>query len=519
MLVASLAELEARQREIDDLNVFPVADGDTGRNMVATLRGLVGAMEALRVSIGPVDLEEVDRDLVVKAVARAALASAHGNSGVILSQLIRGAAMELGSGRGRKVSPFLLGKAMRGAAEQGSASIPEPREGTMLTVARDIADALERAYPEPVLIDDDISPEDQDAMLAEALEVAVDAGTASVDRGPDLLDVLREKGVVDSGGYGLVVILAAALAALRGEHEVPLAHRRPAAGPVVAGDSPGRFSYCVNFTLSGSGLEPAHEARRLRESGIGDSVLVVGDSELIRVHVHTDVPAEARALFEQLGTIEHFEQEDMNEQVRDRDRRLADGVRTAFTVMVEHGDAAGLFELDGADVAVVEFDGGDIDGAFAVDSEHVVVATSAAAVEAAAGFALAAEQRIEVVDAGNLAAAMLALADGDDLDHRDGAAVNAERLRIVLGGVVAGGIRDAGDGSAEAVIAGEVIARGEPGALLGQLAGRLADGAFVTGVIDPGGDLAAGDVEGALAELDLGESPLRGWHLVIACEA
>ncbi|MEI6448252.1 MAG: DAK2 domain-containing protein, partial [Actinomycetes bacterium] len=246
VLAAALAELEDRRREIDDLNVFPVADGDTGRNMVMTLRGLVDAIDSLRLSVGGADLTDINRDLVVKAVARAALSSAHGNSGVILSQLIRGAASELGGSKGRKVSPYLLGRAMRGAAEQGIASTPSPREGTMLTVARDIAEALEAAYPEPEWLPEETVPADQDALLAEALEIAVEAGTRSVDRGPELLDVLREKGVVDAGGYGLVVIVAGALAGLRGEERSTLPRREPPRIPVTEGRGPERFGFCVN---------------------------------------------------------------------------------------------------------------------------------------------------------------------------------------------------------------------------------------------------------------------------------
>jgi len=510
--------LEARQREIDDLNVFPVADGDTGRNMVLTLRGLVGAMEALRVSIGPVDLEEVDRDLVVRAVARAALSSAHGNSGVILSQLIRGAARELGSGRGRKVSPHLLGRAMRAAAEQVFASIPEPREGTMLTVARDIAEALEQAWPEPVAVDEAISPGEQDALLAEALEIAVAAGTASVDRGPELLDVLRERGVVDAGGYGLVVMLAGALAALRGDAEVDLPHRRPAAGPVTESNAPGRFTFCVNFTLTGVGLDPPAEAGRLTAAGIGDSVLVVGDSEMIRVHVHTDVPAEARALFEPLGTIEHFEQEDMTEQVRDRDRRLA---RRSAVVVLGHDPGSGeLFESELVSAASVDH----VSPAEAMAAlglpEVVLVATSPRSLELAAEAVLDGGVRAEVVDGSNLGAALLALSAVDGLDGSDGAALNAERIRAVLDSLETAGIRAApvADGPAEAVLGGEVIASGEPAGLITQLAERFAPGSFVTAVIDPGAPLTVAMLDALIAEVDVSTAALGEWHCVFALE-
>lgn len=531
VLGAALRELEARQREIDDLNVFPVADGDTGRNMVMTLRGLVAALDSLRGSVGEADLREVDRDLVVDAVARAALASAHGNSGVILSQLIRGAARGLGSAHGAKVSPHLLGKAMRGAADQGLASIPEPREGTILTVARDIADALEEAFPEPVLIPDDITHADQDAMLAEALEIAIEAGSRSVDRGPELMELLREKGVVDAGGYGLVVILAGALSGFRGESASQLPHRAPTGGSIVLDAADELYSFCVNFTVTGSGFDPASEAARVTAAEIGDSILVVGHSDVIRVHIHTDDPEAARRLFDGVGDVHGFEQEDMNEQIRSRGERLSARAPLRLLVAAHDSSVADLFEIDGLEVVSVQASNGsesddpcaDLERALDAsrDFEVLIVSTSESVLDAAGRLLAERSTLVEVVAASNLAAALLALAGLDAEGSTDGAAVAAERLRAVLSSLTTAEIRaatpeESGAGPMVAVSGGAVLAVGGIDDVLGAVAGQFGEGVFVTAMFDPNGPIGEPHLDGRFAELELIASPLAGLFATFA---
>ena len=136
-LEGALAHLESRREEINDLNVFPVADGDTGDNMALTLQACLEEVDRLAAVDRPVD--EIGRDEIVESVARAALLGARGNSGVILSQLIRGAAEELVSRPGELIDPVLLGAAMARAAQRAYASVRAPAEGTMLTVMRDMA--------------------------------------------------------------------------------------------------------------------------------------------------------------------------------------------------------------------------------------------------------------------------------------------------------------------------------------------------------------------------------------------
>src|SRR4051795_12119851 len=220
---AAMAQLEARRQEVNDLNVFPVADGDTGDNMVLTLRAVLDELDRLSAQG---NLDDIGRDEIVERVARAALLGARGNSGVILSQLIRGAAEELISRPGELVDPVLIAAAMARAADRAYASVRDPAEGTILTVMREMAHrvATELAHmPEPRL-SGRVSDTEQDALLAQVMEVALDAGEASVKRGPDLLPILREAGVVDAGGYGLTVIFAGVIAALRGADPPPLEH-------------------------------------------------------------------------------------------------------------------------------------------------------------------------------------------------------------------------------------------------------------------------------------------------------
>nr|MBA2513472.1 DAK2 domain-containing protein [Solirubrobacterales bacterium] len=210
----ALSNLESRRREVNDLNVFPVADGDTGDNMVLTLRAVLEELDRLS-DAGALD--EIGRDEIVDSVARAALLGARGNSGIILSQLIRGAAEELVSRPGELVDPVLIGAAMAHASDRAYASVRDPAEGTMLTVVREMAHrvATELAHmPEPRLSpgDDDAH---QDELIADVLERALDAGQDSVRRGPALLAALREAGVVDAGGFGLTVIFAGVISVLR----------------------------------------------------------------------------------------------------------------------------------------------------------------------------------------------------------------------------------------------------------------------------------------------------------------
>ncbi|HEV2060870.1 MAG TPA: DAK2 domain-containing protein, partial [Solirubrobacteraceae bacterium] len=364
----ALVHLESRRQEINDLNVFPVADGDTGDNMALTLSAVLAEVDRLAAetrspsgSQGTGEgrlIDEIGRDEIVDSVARAALLGARGNSGVILSQLIRGAAEELVSRPGELVDPVLVGAAMARAAQRAYGSVREPAEGTILTVVRDMATcvASELAHMGDTRLGAEGDPAEQNALIADVLERALRAGEESVRRGPEQLAVLRESGVVDAGGHALTVIFAGMIAALRGT-EAPSVARQAAPARVTHPEhSSSTFRYCTNFAVTGHGLDPRPWIESLE--ALGDSVLVVGDAATLKVHVHTDFPGAATALFDAIGDVSHLDVADMHAQVQARDERLAPTAAVAqqrcgaLAVAAGEGmrelyESLGVFVLDG----------------------------------------------------------------------------------------------------------------------------------------------------------------------------
>jgi DegV family protein with EDD domain len=289
---AARAALEERSEEVNDLNVFPVADGDTGTNLLLTLRSVEAAALA-GAGAAPEQLAE--------ALGRAALMGARGNSGMILSQLVSGAAAARGAGAADGAD---LARALRAAADAGYRGVREPVEGTMLTVARAMAEAAEAAVG------------DRDAVLTSA----VTAGVRAVDLTPDQLAVLREAGVVDAGALGLVIALDGLSAALAGR--APL--RPPVrARPRAAGGARSRYRYCTSFAVTGPALDLGALEGAL--APLGDSLLVMGDERRARVHVHTDDPERALGLGRAAGAVEGVAIEDMRRQEAARTARLARG--------------------------------------------------------------------------------------------------------------------------------------------------------------------------------------------------
>jgi DAK2 domain fusion protein YloV len=295
---AALASLEASRGRIDDLNVYPVPDGDTGTNLTLTVRAVADAVASA---------EAAERPALAQAVARAALMGARGNSGVILSQMVRGVAdvlAESTSGADQR----LTARALRGASDAAYRAVRRPVEGTMLSVIRELAEEAERraAEPEP---------------LGELLVDLVRHGEEAVARTPEQLDVLREAGVVDAGGAGLVELLRGIARAVAGE-AVPAG---PAATPPPGPDSvhlePSRYRYCTVFVVEGDGLDRDELEARLE--ALGDSLVVVGDETALKVHVHTDDPGAALSLGTAAGTIEAVEIANMHEQQERRERRLS----------------------------------------------------------------------------------------------------------------------------------------------------------------------------------------------------
>jgi DAK2 domain fusion protein YloV len=546
---AALAQLESRRDEVNDLNVFPVADGDTGDNMALTLRAVLQEIDRLAEAGGDRTLDEIGRDEIVASVARAALLGARGNSGVILSQLIRGAAEELASRPGELVDPVLIGAAMARAAEQAYGSVREPAEGTILTVVREMAHriATELAHMPESRLDPDAAADHQDALIADVLERALEAGQQSVERGPDLLPVLREAGVVDAGGYGLTVLFAGVIAALRGSEPPELAHHKAARVTRPQHES-STYRYCTNFAVTGSALDARRFSRALE--ALGDSVLVVGDQTTLKVHVHTDDPDAATAAFADAGTISHLDVADMHQQVEERAGRLAaaatngngdghapegDGATPSATcgvLAVVSGDGVrALYESLGVQI----LDGGAtlnpstydlLAGIHAVAAEQVVVLPNSSNVFMAAERAAElSEKRVAVVRSrtqqGGLAAAVAL--DPDRTADANAAAME-EALAQVRTGAVAPAARDdaAGRfaiGDAVGFVSDEIVAWGDPAATLRAVLDALApDAELITCLIGDDAPLADPEVaalagDGIELELSPGGQPSYWWLL------
>jgi hypothetical protein len=223
---------------------------------------------------------------------------------------------------GQLIDATLIGAALLNAADRAYSSVRNPAEGTILTVAREMAHQIvaDLAHgPESPRFGPATEPREQDKAIAVALERAVQAGQDSVKRGPELLAALREAGVVDAGGYGLTIIFAGVVAALRGEEPPPLDHYAPARITHPEHSSL-TYRFCTNFAVIGRELSPMRFIGSLEE--LGDSVLVVGDQTTLKVHLHTDEPERATAVFADAGEVSHLDVADMRAQVAERDGRL-----------------------------------------------------------------------------------------------------------------------------------------------------------------------------------------------------
>jgi DAK2 domain fusion protein YloV len=526
----ALVHLESRRQEINDLNVFPVADGDTGDNMALTLHAVLIELDRLAADEGRL-IDEIGRVEIVESVAGAALLGARGNSGVILSQLIRGAAEELVSRPGELVDPVLIGAAMARAAQRAYGSVREPAEGTILTVLREMATsvALSIAHMEDMRLGSADTPAVQNALIADVLERALRAGEESVRHGPEVLPILRESGVVDAGGHALTVIVAGMIAALRGS-EAPVVERQAPARVSYPQHDSSTYRYCTNFAVTGRDLDPGHWIDPLE--AIGDSVLVVGDSATLKVHVHTDEPGAATALFDGTGDVSRLDVADMHAQVAARAQRLAfvaPQQRCGALAVVSGSGMRELYESLGVSV----LDGGQtlnpstyelLAGIHEVPAEEVVVLPNSPNVVMAAQHAAALSEK--AVRVSGVRSQQAGLAAALALDPARSAAENAEAIDAALErlrtGAVAPAARDDGEGrfaagDAIGFVDEEIVAWGEPGPTLGAVLGALgADAELLTCIagegapLDEAGVRALGprDVE---LECEVGGQPSYWW--------
>lgn len=310
------AAIEAHRRRIDDLNVYPVPDGDTGTNLTLTVRAIDEALHR----DGP-----DDRAGLAHEVSRAALMGARGNSGVILSQIIRGATDALA------VSDDLA-KAFRSASDAAYRAVKKPVEGTMLTAIRAMADAAQKKNADLVSI--------------------IAAGDATVLRTREMLPVLREAGVVDAGAAGLVEIVRGVHAALTGEALPDVPEHEEELGIDAIHQELSRFRYCTVFVIEGDALDAGALEAELEQ--FGDSLLVVGDSTALKIHVHTDDPGRALTLGVAHGVVEGVEIANMHAQTQEREARLLHAVpdeaaAACAVVAVASGEGnRALFESGGA---------------------------------------------------------------------------------------------------------------------------------------------------------------------------
>jgi DAK2 domain fusion protein YloV len=290
---AGLAWLQHHQESINKLNVFPVPDGDTGTNMVLTMQS---AWQEIA------DSTEMHTGRLVQQVAHGALMGARGNSGVILSQIWRGLA------HGLENEAVLDGAELAAAMEEGAKTayrgVIRPVEGTILTVAREMAEEAKRA-----------SADSND--LVEMLERVVHRGRDAVARTPDLLPVLADAGVVDAGGQGYYIIIEGMLLHLKGETVLDEAASMPMvqALEIAHASAEGEYGYDVQFIIVGEALDVP--TIRAEIDAMGECALVVGQSDTIKVHVHVPDPGVPISYGARLGSLRDVVVEDMQAQSRE----------------------------------------------------------------------------------------------------------------------------------------------------------------------------------------------------------
>jgi len=291
-LLGSLSWLAANQEEVNRLNVFPVPDGDTGTNMLLTLQS---AVEDIK------DSQASEISKIARLASHGSLMGARGNSGVILSQIFRGFARAV-EGKSA-LNPTELAGAFEEAANAAYRAVNRPTEGTILTVAREAGRAASAAASSP------------DATAPGVISAAAAGARAAVLKTPSQLQILRDAGVVDAGGFGLQLILEGMLKSIE-ETETPTAPvTQPARPAQVSMDLPeGGWGYCTEFLIEGSDLDL--EKIRTQIESLGNSVLVVGEPELLKVHVHTDDPTRVIALAGGHGKILKLNVGDMSSQHR-----------------------------------------------------------------------------------------------------------------------------------------------------------------------------------------------------------
>jgi uncharacterized protein len=455
LVAGGLAALEDERGHINDLNVYPVPDGDTGTNMALTTRSVLEALEA----VAGGDLAEVSA-----VIAKGALMGARGNSGVILSQIVRGACEAIGAAE-TPLDTVVAQRAFDEASEAAYRAVKQPVEGTMLSVIREMAQAVQTLPPA--------------APLRDLAAVAVQAGKEAVERTPEQLEALSRAGVVDAGGYGLLVLFEGIVAAAFSSAAPRRVEVRTVVGNGTGRHVPGlpddpdetsAYRYCTSFLLSGVALDRVDLERFV--AGQGDSWLVVGDETMLKVHVHTDHPGTVLGYASAQGEVDAVEVNDMYEQTRARSERLSRRREGTGVIAVAAGDGnRELFHELGCDAVV---DGGQSMNPSAAQIIEAIEETAAAEVVilpnnknivlTAEQAAAMCERPVEVVATRSMPAGLAAMVA---YDPAAGAAVNAAAMDDVVRGVRSAEITFA---VRDSEIDGTSVRRGE---ILGLVDGRL----------------------------------------------
>ncbi len=322
MFLAGAKSLEANKEYINELNVFPVPDGDTGTNMTMTIMSAAKEVAALG--------DETDMKVIAKAISSGSLRGARGNSGVILSQLCRGFCKVIGEVE--EIDKETMARACEKAVESAYKAVMKPKEGTILTVAKG---ACEKAVD--LAEDPDI---DMDTMIDEVIKYAKEV----LDKTPDMLPVLKQAGVVDSGGQGLIEFLVGAQKAFRGE-ELDFTINPASATPGVikvdslaADTSDIKFGYCTEFIIL---LEKTFNIKHEMDfkdflESIGDSIVVVADDDIVKVHVHTNDPGLAIQRALKYGALSNMKIDNMRLEHQEKLFKEEQAKAAAEPVQKEH---------------------------------------------------------------------------------------------------------------------------------------------------------------------------------------
>ena len=307
--LAAANELASKKEWINELNVFPVPDGDTGTNMTMTMMSAAKEVAAL---------ETDDMKVLCKAIASGSLRGARGNSGVILSQLFRGFTRELAAAEKNTVEIPQLAAAFVRATETAYKAVMKPKEGTILTVARAMSDKAEELQNGATDI------------IAFAKDI-IAAGDAALEQTPELLPVLKQAGVVDSGGQGLMTVMHGAFQALSGEigevflenFDAAQASESREAHPIDTSHldtSEIRFGYCTEFivNLEHPLSDDEEQAFKSFLESIGDSIVCVASEDMVKVHVHTNDPGLAIQKGLSMGSLSRMKIDNMREEHNER---------------------------------------------------------------------------------------------------------------------------------------------------------------------------------------------------------